>query len=101
MTRKIYVLALSDPMFSPNSREKNGVSLLDVLEPNDSFYGIDSTLFLNTAIEIEDLTRRLRNGPLKDTHFFLADIADTNRAGYMNPQFWDFLHSKDVSSSAA
>jgi hypothetical protein len=101
MTRRTYVLVVADPLFLPNSPEKTGFSLLDVLEGDDSFYGFDNTIFLNTIVEIDDLTHRLQDGPLRGTHFFVADIADTNRAGNMTPQFWDFLHSEDASFSAA
>lgn len=101
MARKGYILVFSEqsvrlPAF------KSARAILNVLNIGDRAYALDgNVVFISTEFGIEALTEKIRASALGQGHFFIADISEADRSGNMTPAFWDFLHSKNIMTSAA
>ena len=99
MKRKPYILVFSAGSAWVISDVK---ALAKVIDEGDMIYAFDgNVVFLRTALNVEELTERLRSGPIGDGQFFLADVSESGHAGNMAPKFWNYLRSADALSPAA
>lgn len=99
MTQRTYILVFRERSVYDNI---NFMAFGNALKEGERLFGFDdNVVFLQSSESIETLTKRLRSIGLDNTHFFLADITDANRAGEMVPSFWDILHQKDNLNTAA
>jgi hypothetical protein len=99
MTRKPYILVF----FASSAPANLDVRpFANVLDEGDMIYAFDGNVsFISTALDIQTLTERLRSGPMGEEQFFLANVGETDRAGYMAPKFWSFLRATQTLTSAA
>ncbi|HKH80340.1 MAG TPA: hypothetical protein VKA03_01780 [Methylovirgula sp.] len=99
MIEKTYILVFQEDVGMTTDEMK---PFADTLKDGERLFRLDHNVaFLQTADDVETLTKRLHSGPLSKGYFFVADISDTSRAGNMVPRFWDILHNKDKLTPVA